>query len=393
MVSTLQVTNTGLKFLQPASQRTQTLNPMSAKVLILDTNKTDRDEVLKAMSPYECNIIQLETGEKAFDAIRTEKPDLVILDPKDLKDATTFEKIKADAKLRTIPIVITTLTATKEQVVKAAKVGIKDFLLKPIKPALLAERLERILELPRKTRSITDAVRMLVFEDKPLIIDQIKSICEGTPWEVLPFSRETDVFESIANQVPDIILVSLSLPNEVGFNFFKTLHADDRTKRVPVFGLCVKTAVEEQNRAQQDGMTGIVTKPIDVNDLKQRLMRALNVDTAEQYFSVKEKVLHVTFPATIDKILSEISPHVRPRISSMVDNGMNRTILDLSQVTAMDTNIIRLLIQVLEHCSELGVTYSVVGSAQMAAKAQAFEETKSITVYEDVDQALKAIAT
>ena len=125
--------------------------------------------------------------------------------------------------------------------------------------------------------------------------------------------------------------------------------------------------------------------------MRQRLTRALNVDISEKSFTIKDNVLNVTFPPQMDAILSEIAPNITIKIADMVDGGMNKAMFDLSQVPTMDTNIIRVLIQAIEHCDQLGVAYAVVGSSQLANKAQAFEETKSITIFEDADQALKTL--
>jgi two-component system, cell cycle response regulator len=224
-----------------------------------------------------------------------------------------------------------------------------------------------------------------------MVVDQVKSICEGTTWEVVHVTKDSEAIAYIANRLPDVILASLSLPGEQGFGLFNTLKSDDRTRRIPYFGLSVKTALEEQTRAQQDGITGIFTKPLDINDMRQRLTRALNVDVSEKYFGVKENILHVTFPPQMDAILSEIAPNITTKIAEMVDGGMGKALFDLTQVANMDTNIIRVLIQAIELCDQLGVTYAVVGSTALATKAQAFEETKSITIFEDADQALKTL--
>jgi two-component system, cell cycle response regulator len=365
---------------------------MATKLLIVDDNRGDREAMVKAFSAHECQVVESDNNEGVFAVAQAEKPDLIILDLSQISKAKTLERFRTDLNFRSIPLMVVAAEAAREQVIRIAKMGVRDYVLKPINGPLLAERTERLIPIERKDKGVKETVRILVVEDKPLVIEQVKTVTEGTTWEILPASKESEVTTILAGQLPDIILISLSLPNEQGFNLFRYIHNNERTKKIPVFGLCVKTAIDEQTRAQQDGMTAIITKPIDINDLRQRLKRAMNVDTSDRFFGVKEQVLFVTFPQNADAILSEIGSNIKPQISSIVDQGLSKILLDLTQVSGMDTNVMRLLIEIIEYSDELGVSYGVVGSSQMAAKAKAFEETKNIQIYEDVDEALRAFA-
>ena len=181
---------------------------MANKVLIIDSNEAERQEAVKAFAMYECAVVELDAPEKVVEVSKKEKPQLVLFDPRG--SFAVLEKIKSDIALRVIPVVVHTAETARANVIKAAKLGARDYVLKPLAPDLLGERLEHIIELPRKKRNVNDAVRILILETKPLVVDQIKGICEGTPWEVIPVSRESEAFTFISTRLPDVILISLS---------------------------------------------------------------------------------------------------------------------------------------------------------------------------------------
>ena len=60
---------------------------------------------------------------------------------------------------------------------------------------------------------------------------------------------------------PDIIFVNLALPEKSAFSLLQNLRANDATNAVPVIGLSVKTALEQQSAALQAGFACVVTKP------------------------------------------------------------------------------------------------------------------------------------
>ncbi len=50
----------------------------------------------------------------------------------------------------------------------------------------------------------------------------------------------------------DVVLASLSLPNDGAFMLVQNLRGYANTASIPVLGMCVRTATAEQARAQQN---------------------------------------------------------------------------------------------------------------------------------------------
>jgi len=90
-------------------------------------------------------------GEEALAAIKTEKPDLILLDVMMpvMDGYEVLRRVKEDENLKNIPVVMLTARAQERDVVKGIDMGADDYITKPFHPAELLARVKRILGKPR----------------------------------------------------------------------------------------------------------------------------------------------------------------------------------------------------------------------------------------------------
>jgi anti-anti-sigma regulatory factor len=156
-----------------------------------------------------------------------------------------------------------------------------------------------------------------------------------------------------------------------------------------VFGLSVKTASDEQAQAQSVGFNGIITKPLDQNELVFRLTRAMNLDTSRRFFSSENNIQTVRLPAEVTEIVaSEVNHYLGPKTKEMVESGSNRLILDASEITKLDMAVTKLILGVINVCRELSIKFRLVGNAEFQRQAKAFEETKDLEVFPSKEAAI-----
>jgi two-component system cell cycle response regulator len=195
------------------------------------------------------------------------------------------------------------------------------------------------------------------------------------------------------NQMPDVIVVSLSLPEGAGFMLFQMMRAAIKTKSIPIFGLSVKTGTEEQQRAQQMGFNGIITKPIDPEDLKNKVTRALSLDTSYRYFVSQDGVLLLKLPPNFNPLIAnDITLNLRPKVTEGVDAGLDKLLMDMSRLTNADVNLVKLGINVTSLCQELGVRLTMIGSDAVRAECKNYEETKDWQFAGSYEEGLSLIA-
>ena len=358
---------------------------MKPKILTVDDSKTIRLIVTKAFKTFDCDVFEASNGVEGLAVASREQPDVIILDltMPIMDGAEMLSKLKTHPDLRNIPVIMLTAEAGRENVLKIAKLGVRDYLIKPFKEELIVERVGRVIDLKPKgettvrTRRFDDPLNLLVVDDKPAIIDQIKAGFADTPWTTHGRSQTGEAVDYCSQQLPDLILVSLSLPDSGGFTLFQMLKASSKTKNVPVFGLSVKTAAEEQTRAQQAGFQGVITKPIDFEELKSKIARALHLDTSYKYFEQREGVLVLKLPANFtNNVANEVSHHLRNKVAEAVDAGLDRMVLDLGQLKAADVSVIKLGLSAMQLCQDLSLKHRVIGSEAVSKECRNYEESK-----------------
>ena len=373
---------------------------MGLKILTVDDSKTIRMIVARAFKNYACEVFEASDGVEGLTVAQRERPNVIILDltMPVMDGVEMLTKLKADPELRSIPVVMLTAEAGRENVLRIAKLGVRDYLIKPFKEELIVERVGRIVELKLKNETAgrpkryDDPLKVLVVDDKPAIIERIQSALSDTPWTVTGVSQAAQAMEFCNQSVPDIALVSLSLPDSAGFLLYQTFRAGARTKTMPILALSVKTAADEQARAQQTGFGGIITKPIDPSDLKLKIIRTLNLDTSYKYFQRRDGVLVVVLPETFDHLVSnDISLHLRNEVYGAVDEGLSQFIVDASRLKAADVTLVKLVLSAIQFCTELDIRYALLGSEAVARECQNYAESKDWQFSNSYEEALAVL--
>ena len=119
------------------------------KILIAEDNENIRELIsvtFTGLSGYD--VIEVDSAEKAIEATKTYKPDLVLMDvmmpgPIDGIEATRI--IKNDSDTSGIVIIILTAKGQKQDIEVGKEVGADDYIIKPFSPGELIRRIESVL--------------------------------------------------------------------------------------------------------------------------------------------------------------------------------------------------------------------------------------------------------
>jgi two-component system cell cycle response regulator len=290
-----------------------------------------------------------------------------------------------------------TAEAGRENVLRIARMGVRDYLVKPFKEDQIVERVSRIVELKNRggvtaksKKRFDDPLKIVLVDDKTAIWDQFKAGVSDTPWQIDGLAQAQAALESIGQKVPDLIIVSTSLPDGAGFWLFQKLRSSVKTEKLPIFALSVKTALDDQARAQQVGFTGIITKPIDFTDLKLKISRTLGLDASYKYYEQKSGVLVVNYPAGYNQsIANDMAAHLQEKVTEAVDAGLDKLVVDLTQLKNVDMPLIEQVLNVMKYASELSLKSGVIGSDEIRQACTNFEETKEWLLASSLDDILK----
>jgi len=366
------------------------------KLLTVDDSKTVRIIVRKAFKQYDLTILEASNGVEGLAIAAKENPDLILLDVTMpvMDGVEMLTKIKSNPELKSIPIIMLTAEGGRDTVLKIAKIGVRDYMVKPFKEEILIDKVGRILDLRLSSeqasvrRTILDELQILLVEDKPAIVQQVREGLARTPWKIHDSTNTWTAIDYALNNPVDLFLVSLSLPDETSFELFQVIRTNRKTKSVPVFGMVVKTDVNRFNRAQQAGFSAIITKPLEMEELEAKIARAVDLDMAPRYYSLQPDYLVVRFPEKPTGIdLSEIAENLTRKLGETVDSGLSQVILDLKAVQRLEVGVIKQLMHITQCCRDLSLHYALVGNPGVKEQGKGFEETSGWEFHDSIEAA------
>lgn len=102
------------------------------KVMWVEDDQFLSDLISRKLTAQGCTLLYAKTGEDALKILETEAPDIIILDLllPGISGFDVLEKVKADNKLKTIPIVILSNYSQNNEIERATKLGAARFLIK-----------------------------------------------------------------------------------------------------------------------------------------------------------------------------------------------------------------------------------------------------------------------
>jgi len=125
------------------------IDPAKLKILVVDDFSTMRRIVRNLLkeSGY-TNVEEAEDGAVALQRLKVGGIEFVISDwnMPNMDGLTLLQSVRADPALRTLPFLMITAEAKKENIIAAAQAGASGYIVKPFTAATLNDKLAKIFE-------------------------------------------------------------------------------------------------------------------------------------------------------------------------------------------------------------------------------------------------------
>ena len=119
-------------------------------IMIVEDVKEDRDLIKRYLKKMGfVNTIEADDGDTALKLLDKAKVDLMIVDRymPGVDGLVLFQKLQENIKLKDIPFLMVTAEHDKEKIGDAMKLGIRNYIIKPIDPENLESKVKRLLSL------------------------------------------------------------------------------------------------------------------------------------------------------------------------------------------------------------------------------------------------------
>ena len=126
-------------------------NAEKGDLLVVDDNRVNRLLIARTLEQLGHRVAFAENGRQALEVLRTRPADLVLLDIEmpEMNGYQTLEALRADPKLRDIPVVMMSSVDEVDSVARCVDMGAEDYLFKPVNAVLLRARIAASLEKKR----------------------------------------------------------------------------------------------------------------------------------------------------------------------------------------------------------------------------------------------------
>jgi len=122
---------------------------MAKKILVVEDDKFLRELISQKLATEGYDVIEAVDGDKGIEKIRTEKPDMVLLDLiiPGIDGFEVLAKMKADPGTANIAVIVLSNLGQKDDIEKGLEMGANDYLIKAhFTPGEIVEKIQQILK-------------------------------------------------------------------------------------------------------------------------------------------------------------------------------------------------------------------------------------------------------
>lgn len=114
-----------------------------------------------------------------------------------------------------------------------------------------------------------------IVEDDKNIRELESYALQSSGYEVKSFENSNDFYNACKDQLPDLVLLDIMLPEEDGLDILKNLRNQEKTKDIPIIMVTAKTTEIDKVKGLDSGADDYLSKPFGVMELISRVKALL----------------------------------------------------------------------------------------------------------------------
>ena len=124
--------------------------------------------------------------------------------------------------------------------------------------------------------------RIIVCDDEPHILEGLRFLLRAADRQIQVTTSGKDALRCIEEQVPDLLITDIMMPEMSGLEVVATLRAGAVTKDLPIIILTAKGQARDAAMAQEVWSATVVAKPFEPQKLRQLVSLTLETGVCPQ---------------------------------------------------------------------------------------------------------------
>jgi DNA-binding NarL/FixJ family response regulator len=121
---------------------------------------------------------------------------------------------------------------------------------------------------PQDAEMPTTPARLLLVDDEPGLREAVQLYLEDSGFTVDVASNARQGWELLEQNLPDLVISDIMMPEVDGYQFLEQLREDARFKTLPVIFLTAKGMTTDRIQGYQAGCDAYISKPFDPEELE-----------------------------------------------------------------------------------------------------------------------------
>ena len=363
------------------------------RVLTVDDSKALRMMVRKQLAPLNLELDEAEHGEEGLAKLRENPYDLVLLDvTMPVMDGPTMLRRMREGGNRT-PVIMLTAESGSAVIGEAMKLGLQDYMLKPMKPEELRAKVCKLLKMepPVVATEAADApgdkVNVLCLDDMENVATKLKSMLPEAEFHLDWCMTSAQAIEISRKKKYHVILVDNTLPDAEASVVVRQLKVLQDAAHFALIALKTDTVALEATRA---GCQSFLAKPFKAEAVAELLEKT---GKKAQLVRVEGDLLTLApcvGESAMDRYFMRIRTAVKEALSTAAQGCYDAVYVDISELPGEADRAVRLIVEMRKSAGELGMETRLVGTGEMHKLMLGFTDTADVRFFRSLDEARAA---
>ncbi|MEM9691055.1 MAG: response regulator [Myxococcota bacterium] len=337
------------------------LKLLDCRLLVVDDNATSRDALARLLSSWQLDVEVAPDAAAAMALLERHQGtdrafDVAVLDSKmPGEGGLALAERLLQSDLTAIPRIVLMFTTTDHTsgTGRAQKLGLRDWLTKPVKPSRLLAALHQVIAdplsedeaPPRDTPSqasstVERTLKILVAEDNPVNARLIRGLVERAGHRVVSVGDGARALDALERESFDLGLIDLQMPEVDGLTVAWKQRQRERLDHtyVPLIAVTAHAMKGDRERCLRAGFDGYMTKPLRPDELHQTIENVVPDDygdargapevrsrgETESPFDRETLIAHAGHDIELARELAEVFLESVPEWNRALDAGVEK---------------------------------------------------------------------